>query len=145
MSDEEIDITPNSGEEERGSEPQVQFLPSVFEQAREIESEASSLTAGEDTTEKKKELPPVEFDIDDVRDAVSVPFDLAAIFTKHKGFELSPEQQERLGRRWLRPFQRHFGTVKGMDIYMALAATVTIITDKTLDYLEEKEKKEKLK
>lgn len=110
------------------------FLPSVFEQAQESLQEFTT-----ETSKPEEKVEPIEFSDDDVNDLINTPFDLAAILTKHKGFELTEKQAARLTRVWKKPMQRHLGTVKGMDIYLALVATTTILTDKTLDFLEHKE------
>src|ERR1041385_4619335 len=102
------------------------FAPSLFEQIDALSPTFDS----EEKKEEKKEIP--EYDADDVRGFVEFPYDISAMLTKYKGFELTQEESDRLSKLFLKPFIRTFGKIENLDWLMFGMAMASITTEKIL-------------
>lgn len=103
------------------------FAPSLFEQIEYLSPDGG---LGEDKKEDKKTA--TEYEAADVKGFVEFPFDVSAMLTKYKGFELTEEESERLSKLFLKPFMRTFGNVENMDWLMFGMAMASITTEKIL-------------
>src|SRR6185437_9801354 len=113
------------------------FAPSLFEQIDKLGLGGSS----ESEIEKKEETP--EYDKEDVKGFVEFPYDIAAMLTRYKGFELTKEESDRLSKLFVKPFARTFGKVENMDWLMFGMAMVSISTEKILFFKEAVELKKR--
>lgn len=114
------------------------FAPSLFEQIDKLNPDF------EEKKEEKKEIP--EYEPEDVKGFVEFPFDISAMLTRYKGFELTTEESDRLSKLFIKPFIRTFGKIENLDWLMFGMAMASITTEKILFFkaavAEEKLKKQ---
>jgi hypothetical protein len=126
--DNEFSSAIDAGDTSLNSAPKsTVFAPSLFEQ---IDALSPNFNSEKKKEELKKDIP--EYDQDDVRGFVEFPFDISAMLTKYKGFELTPEESDRLSKLFLKPFIRTFGKVENLDWLMFGMAMASITTEKIL-------------
>jgi hypothetical protein len=115
------------------------FAPSLFEQIEHLDPNFSL----EEKKDDKKDIP--EYTAEDVKGFVEFPFDISAMLTRYKGFELTTEESDRLSRLFLKPFIRTFGKVENLDWLMFGMAMASITTEKILFFKAAIAEQKKLK
>lgn len=105
--------------------------PSLWEQIETLGNENGLIPNKQE--EKPKTLETV-YEKEDLKGLVEFPFDISSLLTKHKGFELTEEESDRLTKLFLKPFQRTFGNTENMDWLLFGMAMVSITTEKILMY-----------
>lgn len=125
--DVEISFNTDTKTELPNSSKKSVFAPSLFEQIEYLNPNGSLV---EDKKDEKKVVP--EYDAEDVKGFVEFPFDISAMLTKYKDFELTEEESNRLSKLFLKPFMRTFGNVENMDWLMFGMAMASITTEKIL-------------
>lgn len=114
--------------------PQDTFAPSIFDTAREMASESSTLP-------EQKQPNQITIDLDTSKTLVEIPFEIASYLTKVNDIKLTESETEKLGKLWRGPLERILSQYENSDIAVAAIATLGIAGEKYLEYQLEQQRR----